>query len=45
MCWAYLRYVEPRISTVGTGDVADVFQVLTYRQKYEAARQRMVRDG
>jgi diguanylate cyclase (GGDEF)-like protein len=44
-CWAYLRYVEPRISTVGTGDVADVFQALTYRQKYEAARQRMVRDG
>jgi len=45
VCWVYLRYVEPRISTVGTGDVADVFQALTYRQKYEQARQRMVRDG
>jgi len=45
VCWTYLRYVEPRISTVGTGDVADVFQALTYRQKYEQARQRMVRDG
>jgi diguanylate cyclase (GGDEF)-like protein len=45
VCWAYLRYGEPHTATVGTGDVADVFQTLTYRQKYEQARQRMVRDG
>jgi len=42
---AYLRYGEPHTATVGTGDVADVFQTLTYRQRYEQARQRMVRDG
>ena len=43
--FAYLRFVEPQIAAVGTGDVADVFQALTYRQKYEQARQRMVRDA
>lgn len=43
--WAYLRFGEPHTATAGTGDVADVFQTLTYRQKYEQARQRMVRDG
>ena len=41
----YLRFGEPHTATVGTGHVADVFQTLTYRQKYEQARQRMVRDG
>ncbi|MFI5177588.1 MAG: diguanylate cyclase [Vicinamibacterales bacterium] len=45
VCWAYFRFGEPHTATVGTGDVADVFQTLTYRQKYEQARQRMVRDG
>ncbi|HKW03639.1 MAG TPA: GGDEF domain-containing protein [Vicinamibacterales bacterium] len=45
VCWLYLKYGEPHTATVGTGDVADVFQRLTYRQKYEQARQRMVRDG
>jgi diguanylate cyclase (GGDEF)-like protein len=45
VCWLYLKYGEPHTATVGTGDVADVFQMLTYRQKYEQARQRMVRDG
>jgi len=45
LCWLYLKYGEPHTATVGTGDVADVFQTLTYRQKYEQARQRMVRDG
>ena len=45
VCWAYLRSGEPHTATVGTGDVADVFQTLTYRQKYEQARHRMVRDG
>ena len=45
VCWAYLRFVEPETVTTGSGDVADVFQTLTYRQKYEAARQRMVRDA
>jgi diguanylate cyclase (GGDEF)-like protein len=45
VCWLYLKYGEPHTATVGTGDVADVFQTLTYRQRYEQARQRMVRDG
>lgn len=45
VCFAYLKFGEPFTATVGTGDVADVFQTLTYRQKYEQARQRMVRDG
>jgi diguanylate cyclase (GGDEF)-like protein len=43
--WVYLRWGDPQAATAGTGDVADVFQRLTYRQRYEAARQRMVRDG
>jgi diguanylate cyclase (GGDEF)-like protein len=30
--------------TAGEGDVADVFQLLTYRQKYELARRRMIHD-
>ena len=41
----YLRYFEPQRATVGSGDVADVFQTLTYRQRYEEVRQRMVRDA
>jgi diguanylate cyclase (GGDEF)-like protein len=41
----YLRYFEPKRATVGSGDVQDVFQALTYRQKYEEVRQRMVRDA
>jgi diguanylate cyclase (GGDEF)-like protein len=41
----YLRFVEPDTVTVGTGDVADVFQKLTYRQLYEQARTRMTRDA
>ena len=41
----YLRYFEPATATVGTGDVADVFQKLTYRQLYEQARTRMTRDA
>jgi diguanylate cyclase (GGDEF)-like protein len=45
VCSAYLRFGEPHSITTGTGDVSDVFQTLTYRQKYEQARQRMVRDG
>jgi len=43
--WIYLKYFEPRVTTAGAGDVADVFHRLTYRQKYEQARQRMVRDA
>jgi diguanylate cyclase (GGDEF)-like protein len=43
--WLYLKYFEPKTAVVGTGDVADVFNQLTYRQKYEQARQRMVRDA
>lgn len=41
----YLRFMEPRTAVVGTGDVGDVFQRLTYRQKYEQVRQRMSRDA
>ncbi len=41
----YLRYFEPETATVGSGDVADVFQKLTYRQLYEQARTRMTRDA
>jgi diguanylate cyclase (GGDEF)-like protein len=41
----YLRYVDPPTAVVGTGDVSDTFQMLTYRQKYEQARARMVRDS
>jgi diguanylate cyclase (GGDEF)-like protein len=41
----YLRFADPQTAATGTGDVADVFQALTYRQKYEQARDRMVRDG
>jgi diguanylate cyclase (GGDEF)-like protein len=45
VCWTYLRFVEPERLAVGTGDVADVFQALTYRQRYEQVRERMVRDA
>lgn len=45
LAWAYLRFAEPRTAVVGSGDVSDVFQRLTYRQKYEQVRQRMVRDA
>jgi diguanylate cyclase (GGDEF)-like protein len=41
----YLRFIEPDTVAVGTGDVADVFQKLTYRQLYEQARTRMTRDA
>lgn len=42
--WVYLRYIEPRDVATDERDVADVFQMLTYRQKYELARERMVHD-
>jgi diguanylate cyclase (GGDEF)-like protein len=42
--WAYLRFIEPHEITTSEGDVSDVFHMLTYRQKYEQARIRMVRD-
>ena len=45
MLTAYLKYVDPVTATVGAGDVADVFQKLTYRQLYEQARTRMTRDA
>lgn len=41
----YLRFIEPETAAVGSGDVADVFQTLTYRQLYEQARTRMTRDA
>ena len=43
--YLYLRYFEPQAATVGSGDVSDVFQTLTYRQRYEEVRQRMTRDA
>jgi len=43
--YVYLRFFEPNGATVGTGDVQDVFEALTYRQRYEEVRQRMVRDA
>jgi diguanylate cyclase (GGDEF)-like protein len=42
--WAYLRFIEPQEITSAEGDVKDVFQLLTYRQKYELARSRMIHD-
>jgi diguanylate cyclase (GGDEF)-like protein len=42
--WGYLRFIEPHDLTASEGDVADVFQMLTYRQKYEQARDRMIHD-
>jgi diguanylate cyclase (GGDEF)-like protein len=42
--WGYLRFIEPHDVTTSEGDVADVFQMLTYRQRYEQARERMVHD-
>ncbi|MGE0461159.1 MAG: diguanylate cyclase [Vicinamibacterales bacterium] len=42
--WTYLRFIEPRGVAANEGDVADVFQLLTYRQKYELARRRMIHD-
>jgi diguanylate cyclase (GGDEF)-like protein len=41
----YLRYFEPQRAIVGSGQVQDVFETLTYRQRYEEVRQRMVRDA
>ncbi len=41
----YLRHLEPQKAREGNGDVADVFQTLTYRQLYEQARSRMTRDA
>lgn len=43
--WGYLRYIEPRDITASESDLGDVFQMLTYRQKYEIARDRMVHDA
>lgn len=42
--WGYLRFIEPHDLQTSEGDVADVFQMLTYRQKYEQARDRMIHD-
>ena len=45
MLTLYLKHVDPVSATVGTGDVTDVLQKLTYRQLYEQARTRMTRDA
>ena len=42
--WGYLRFIDPHDMPASEGDVADVFQLLTYRQKYEQARDRMIHD-
>jgi diguanylate cyclase (GGDEF)-like protein len=42
--WIYLRFIEPRDVKTSEVDLADVFQMLTYRQRYEQARHRMVHD-
>ena len=42
--WGYLRFIEPHDVATSEGDVADLFQMLTYRQKYEQARDRMIHD-
>lgn len=42
--WVYVRFIEPEGVSSAEGDVADVFQMLTYRQKYELARRQMVHD-
>jgi diguanylate cyclase (GGDEF)-like protein len=41
----YLRYFDPHEAALGTGDVSDVFAQLTYRERYEQARQRLTRDA
>ncbi|MGD9906692.1 MAG: diguanylate cyclase [Vicinamibacterales bacterium] len=43
--WIYLRFFEPQHVVVGSGMVQDVFETLTYRQRYEEVRKRMVRDA
>jgi diguanylate cyclase (GGDEF)-like protein len=43
--WAYLRFVEPQKATAHEGDLGDVFQLLTYRPKYEQARRQMAFDA
>lgn len=45
MLTLYIKYIDPVSATVGTGDVTDVLQKLTYRQLYEQARTRMTRDA
>jgi diguanylate cyclase (GGDEF)-like protein len=45
MLTLYIKYMDPVSATVGTGDVTDVLQKLTYRQLYEQARTRMTRDA
>jgi diguanylate cyclase (GGDEF)-like protein len=42
--WGYLRFIDPHDMPASEGDVVDVFQLLTYRQKYELARDRMIHD-
>lgn len=39
----YLRHAEP--SRAGAADLKDLFQVLTYRQRYEALRAQVSRDA
>jgi diguanylate cyclase (GGDEF)-like protein len=43
--WAYLRSVEPRGLKATEPDLADIFHMLTYRQRYEQVRERMIHDA
>jgi diguanylate cyclase (GGDEF)-like protein len=43
--WAYMRFVEAHEVTTYDGHVAGVFQLLTYRQKYELAQRQIGYDG
>ena len=42
--WAYLRFIEPHDIHSTESDIGDVFQMLTYRQRYEQAREQMIHD-
>jgi diguanylate cyclase (GGDEF)-like protein len=42
--WAYLRLIEPDSVASTESDLSDVFQMLTYRQKYEQAREQLTHD-
>jgi diguanylate cyclase (GGDEF)-like protein len=43
--WGYVRFVEPQKAVAHEGHLGDVFQLLTYRQKYEQARRQMAFDA
>lgn len=42
---AYLRWIEPRLGSLSPERVGDVFEILTYRDRYEALREEAWRDS